>query len=182
MWTKLPRPPSRSTSPWCHGVAQVPVYGAQKYAVRVQLDPNAHGLAQIGIDEVSQRCQRGNTNLPTGTLYGQNHTFTLLSNGQLQNAAQFGPVIVAYRNGAPVRLDELGRVIDSVQDDKTAAWYNSDRAIVLAIQRQPGTNTVEVVNAVNAAAAPPGSANSRPPCRSTPSTTAPIPSAPRSTT
>jgi hydrophobic/amphiphilic exporter-1 (mainly G- bacteria), HAE1 family len=131
------------------GVAQVSVYGAQKYAVRVQLDPNAMASRQIGIDEVDAALQAGNTNLPTGTLYGQNHTFTILSNGQLQDAAQFGPVIVAYRNGAPVRLNELGRVIDSVQDDKTAAWYNNDRAIVLAIQRQPGTNTVEVVDAVN---------------------------------
>ncbi len=131
-----------------NGVAQVSVYGAQKYAVRVQLDPRALATRQIGIDEVDNSLQAGNTNLPTGTLYGQNHTFTILSNGQLQNASQFGPMIVAYRNGAPVRLNELGSVTDSVQDNKTASWYNGDRAIVLAIQRQPGTNTVEVVDAV----------------------------------
>ena len=131
-----------------NGVAQVSVFGAQKYAVRVQLDPRALASRQIGIDEVDNALQAGNTNLPTGTLYGQNRTFTILSNGQLQNAAQFGPVIVAYRNGAPVRLNELGSVTDSVQDNKTASWYNGDRAIVLAIQRQPGTNTVEVVDAV----------------------------------
>ena len=97
-----------------------------------------------------QRCQRrvaiGNTNLPTGTLYGQNQTFTILSNGQRANALQFGPMVIAYRNGSPVRLNELGRVIDSVQNDKTASWFNGVRAIVLAIQRQPGTNTVEVVD------------------------------------
>ena len=131
------------------GVAQVQVFGAQKYAVRVQLDPNAMASRQIGIDDVTNALNSGNTNTPTGTLYGQNHTFTILSNGQLRNAAQFGPMIVAYRNGAPVRLDQLGRVIDSVQDDKSASWYNGDRAVVLAIQRQPGTNTVEVVDSIN---------------------------------
>ena len=131
-----------------NGVAQVQVYGAQKYAVRVQLDPSALASRQIGIDEVSNALQSGNTNLPTGTLYGQNQTFTILSNGQRMNAPQFGPMIVAYRNGAPVRLNELGRVIDSVQNDKTASWFNGIRAIVLAIQKQPGTNTVEVVDSI----------------------------------
>jgi len=130
------------------GVAQVQVYGSQKYAVRVQLDPNAMASRQIGIDEVTSALQAGNTNLPTGTLYAANHTFTILSNGQRMDARQFGPMIVAYRNGAPVRLSELGRVSDSVLNDKTASWYNGDRAIVLAIQRQPGTNTVEVVDSI----------------------------------
>ena len=131
-----------------NGVAQVSVFGSQKYAVRVQLDPRQMASRQIGINEVDSALQTGNTNTPTGTLYGNAHTFTLLSNGKLQNAAEFGPMIVAYRNGSPVRLNELGRVIDSVQDDKSASWYNGDRAVVLAIQRQPGTNTVEVVNGV----------------------------------
>jgi HAE1 family hydrophobic/amphiphilic exporter-1 len=130
------------------GVAQVQVYGSQKFAVRVQLDPSALASRQIGIDEVGNALKSGNTNMPTGTLYGSNRTFTILSNGQRADAHQFGPMIVAYRNGAPVRLDELGRVIDSVQNDKTASWYNGDRAIVLAIQRQPGTNTVEVVDSI----------------------------------
>src|SRR5246127_5330387 len=131
-----------------NGVAQVQVYGAQKYAARVQLDPNALASRQIGIDEVNAALQSGNTNLPTGTLYGANRTFTILSNGQRMNAAQFGPMIVAYRNGSPVRLNELGRVIDSVQNDKTASWFNGVRAIVLAIQKQPGTNTVAVVDSI----------------------------------
>ena len=87
-------------------------------------------------------------NLPTGTLYGKQRAFTVEATGQLNNAAAYRPLIVAYRNGAPVRLAELGRVIDSVQNDKVAAWYNDTRAIVLAIQRQPGTNTVEVVDAL----------------------------------
>ena len=132
-----------------NGVAQVQVYGAQKYAVRVQLDPNEMATRQIGIDDVTNALNQGNTNLPTGTLWGNGQTFTLLSNGKLQNAAQFSPMIVAYRNGAPVRISDIGRSIDSVQDDKSASWYNGNRAIVLAILRQPGTNTVEVVDSVN---------------------------------
>src|ERR1019366_8869086 len=131
-----------------NGVAQVMVYGAQKYAMRAQIDPSALASRQIGIDEVSAALQSGNTNLPTGTLYGQNHTFTILSNGQRMNALQFGPIVVAYRNGSPVRLNELGRVVDSVQNDKTASWFNGVRAIVLAIQKQPGTNTVAVVDKI----------------------------------
>jgi HAE1 family hydrophobic/amphiphilic exporter-1 len=130
------------------GVAQVQVFGAQKFAVRAQLDPSALASRQIGIDEVGAALQSGNTNLPTGTLYGQNHTFTILSNGQRMNAAQFRPMIVAYRNGSAVRLEDLGRVTDSVQNDKTASWYNGVRAIVLAIQKQPGTNTVAVVDKI----------------------------------
>jgi hydrophobic/amphiphilic exporter-1 (mainly G- bacteria), HAE1 family len=130
------------------GVAQVQVYGAQKYAMRAQLDPSALASRQIGMDEVAAALQAGNTDLPTGTLYGQNRTFTILANGQRMNAAQFGPMIVAYRNGSPVRLNELGRVIDSVQNDKIASWFNGVRAIVLAIQKQPGTNTVAVVDRI----------------------------------
>ncbi len=131
-----------------NGVAQVQVYGAQKYAIRVQLDPNEMATRQIGIDDVSNAVNLGNTNVPTGTLWGNGKTFTLLSNGKLQNAAQFSPMIVAYRNGAPVRISDIGRAIDSVQDDKSASWFNGNRAIVLAILRQPGTNTVEVVDSV----------------------------------
>jgi HAE1 family hydrophobic/amphiphilic exporter-1 len=130
------------------GVAQVSVFGSQKYAVRVQLDPNAMASRQIGIDEVNSALQSGNTNLPTGTLYANARTFTIRSNGQLMNAAQFSPMIVAYRNGSPVRLNEIGRVSDSVQENHTASWFNGNRAIVLAILRQPGTNTVEVVDNV----------------------------------
>ncbi len=131
-----------------NGVAQVQVYGAQKYAVRVQVDPSAMATRQIGIDDVSNALNLGNTNLPTGTLWASGKTFTILSNGKLQNAAQFSPMIVAYRNGAPVRISDIGRAIDSVQDDKSASWFNGNRSIVLAILRQPGTNTVEVVDSV----------------------------------
>ncbi len=130
------------------GVAQVLVYGSQKYAVRVQLDPNALASRGIGIDEVQQAIGNQNVNKPTGTLYGKRRAFTVEATGQLNDAAAYRPIIVAYRNGSPVRLEQLGRVIDSVQNDKVAAWYNNERTIVLAIQRQPGTNTVELVDAL----------------------------------
>jgi len=131
-----------------NGVAQVQVFGSQKYAVRVQLDPRALTTRGIGIDEVEQALARSNVNLPTGTLYGAHQMFNVQATGQLTNAAAFRPLVVAYRNGSPVRLEELGRVIDSVQTDKVASWYNDERAVILAVQRQPGTNTVEVVDAI----------------------------------
>jgi hydrophobic/amphiphilic exporter-1 (mainly G- bacteria), HAE1 family len=132
------------------GVAQVQVFGSQKYAVRIQLDPQALAARGIGIDEVSQAVQDGNVNLPTGTLWGTDKAYSVESNGQLNNAADFGALTVTYRDGAPVRLRDLGRVLDSVQDTKQASWFNGDRAIVLAIQRQPGTNTVAVAQRVKA--------------------------------
>jgi hydrophobic/amphiphilic exporter-1 (mainly G- bacteria), HAE1 family len=128
------------------GVAQVQVMGAQKYAVRVQLDPNALATRGIGIDEAQQAVQKANVNLPTGTLYGPDKAFTVQATGQLTTAEAYRPIIVAYRNGSPVRLEELGRVIDSVENDKVASWFNNTRSIILSIQRQPGTNTVEVVD------------------------------------
>ena len=112
------------------GVAQVQVFGSQKYAVRVQLDPRA--LAARGHRHRrgrSRRSSRSNVNLPTGTLYGTHQAFTVRPTGQLQNAAAFRPLIVAYRNGSPVRLEELGRVVDSVENDKIASWYNDERAV-----------------------------------------------------
>ncbi len=131
-----------------NGVAQVQVFGAQPYAVRIQLNPDALASRKIGIDEVEQAVNNANVNLPTGTLYGKEKAYTLQATGQLMNAAAYRPLIVTYRNGAPVRLNELGRVLDSVQNDKVAAWYNGQRSIVLAIQRQPGTNTIDVVNSI----------------------------------
>src|SRR3989475_2437577 len=130
------------------GVAQVNVYGAAKYAVRIQLDPKALATRAIGIDEVANGIAAGNVNLPTGILWGPHRAYTVQANGQLQSAAEFGPLVVTYRNGAPVRLQDLGRVLDDVQDNKSAAWFNGSRAIVLAVQRQPGANTVEVAGRV----------------------------------
>jgi len=130
------------------GVAQVQVFGQQKYAVRVQVDPNLLAARGVGINEVQQAVAQANVNLPTGTLYGKERLFAVQTSGQLYDAAAFRPVIVSYRNGAPVRVGELGRVVDGVQSDKVAAWYKDRRGIVLAIFRQPGTNTIEVVDAV----------------------------------
>jgi HAE1 family hydrophobic/amphiphilic exporter-1 len=135
-----------------NGVAQVQVFGSQKYAVRVQLDPVAMTSRKIGIDEVQAALDRGNVNLPTGILQGQNQAYTIQAKGQLYNAAAYKPLIVAYRGGAPVRLRDIGSVVDSVENDKIAAWFNTKgtmtRAIVLAIQRQPGTNTIAVVDSI----------------------------------
>jgi HAE1 family hydrophobic/amphiphilic exporter-1 len=133
-----------------NGVAQVFVFGSQKYAVRVQVDPRALATRGIGIDEVEQAIARGNVNKPTGTLYGAQQAFNVQATGQLKDAAAYRPLVVAYRNGAPVRLEQIGRVIDGVQTDKVASWFNKERAVVLAVQRQPGTNTVEVVDAIRA--------------------------------
>jgi HAE1 family hydrophobic/amphiphilic exporter-1 len=130
------------------GVAQVQVYGSQKYAVRIQLDPQQLSARSIGIDEVAAAVQNGSVNLPTGILWGTDKAYSVESQGQLTDAAGFAALVVAYRDGAPVRLGDLGRVVDSVQDTKVASWYNGQRAIVLVIQRQPGTNTVAVAQRV----------------------------------
>jgi HAE1 family hydrophobic/amphiphilic exporter-1 len=130
------------------GVAQVFVYGAQKFAVRVQLDPSLMASHNIGIDDVEIALGAHNANLPTGTLWGPRQAYTVQATGQLETAAAYRPLIVAYRNGSPVRLEQLGRVIDSVENDKVAAWYNDTRTIYLIVQRQPGSNTVEVVDAI----------------------------------
>ena len=137
-----------------NGVAQVDVYGAQKYAVRAQLNPMALAGRRIGIDEVTSAIAAGNTNQPVGVLYGREESVTVETNGQLTQASDYEPLIVAYHNGAPVRLRDLGHVIDSVENDKVAAWLNtrdlSTRSITLAILRQPGTNTVAVVDSIRA--------------------------------
>jgi HAE1 family hydrophobic/amphiphilic exporter-1 len=131
-----------------NGVAQVQVFGQQKYAVRVQVDPNALAARGVGINDVEQAVANANVNLPTGTLYGKDRMFAVQATGQLQDAAAFRPVIVTYRNGSPIRLQDLGRVVDSVQNDKVAATFKGRRGIVLAIFRQPGTNTVDVVDSI----------------------------------
>lgn len=130
------------------GVAQVNVMGSQKYAVRVELDPDALTSRNVSFEEIQQAIESGNVNLPAGTLYGPHSAFMLKTNGQLTDAKQFASLVVAYRNGSPVRLSELGKVSDSVENDKTASWYNGKRAIVLSVQRQPGKNTVQIVDAI----------------------------------
>lgn len=128
------------------GVALVTIFGAQKYAVRVELDPQALKTKGIGIDEVAAAISQGNSNQATGSIYGADSTLTIATNARLSNATAYNNLITAYRNGAPIRLDEIGTARDSVENDKLAAWYNGSRAIVLAIQRQPGTNTVAIVD------------------------------------
>ncbi|MBV8887555.1 MAG: efflux RND transporter permease subunit [Chroococcidiopsidaceae cyanobacterium CP_BM_RX_35] len=130
------------------GVAQVQVYGSQKNAVRVQLDPQQLATRGIDLNQVQTALQQGSVNLSTGSLYGNYKNYTIQANGQLEDAAAYRPLIVAYRNGAPVYLSQLGQAINSVQNDKVASWYNNTRAIVLTVQRQPGTNTVAVVDAI----------------------------------
>jgi HAE1 family hydrophobic/amphiphilic exporter-1 len=130
------------------GVAQVLIYGAQKYAVRIRVNPDALSSAGIGINEVEKAIAEDNVNLPTGTLYGRHKAITIQTTGQLTEAKAYRPLIVAYRKGSPVTLEDVATVIDSVESDKTAGWVNDTRGITLAIQRQPGTNTIEVANAV----------------------------------
>ncbi|MDR3044718.1 MAG: efflux RND transporter permease subunit [Desulfovibrio sp.] len=130
------------------GVAQVQVYGSQKYAVRAQVDPRALATRGLGLDEVATAIADSNVNLPTGTLQGDHTSRNIQASGQLFDAASYRPMVVAWRDGAPVRLGELGQVVDSVEQDKQFTWFNDTRGIVLAVQRQPGSNTVAVVNAV----------------------------------
>ncbi|PYS11640.1 MAG: acriflavine resistance protein B, partial [Acidobacteria bacterium] len=134
------------------GVAQVQVQGAQKYAVRVHLDPQKLAAKQIGMNEVEAALRNWNVNMPTGTMYGPDRSLTLRADGQLTSAADFRKLVVVDRGGSSVRLEELGSVVDSVEDDKSASWSESAdyvrRSIILGIQRQPGANTVEVAEAV----------------------------------
>ncbi|HEX3229984.1 MAG TPA: efflux RND transporter permease subunit, partial [Pyrinomonadaceae bacterium] len=132
------------------GVSQVQVYGAMKYAVRAQMDPNALANRGIGVDDVDAAIRNANPNTPTGTLYGKYSNVTVQTNVKLENAAHFRSLIVAYRNGAPVRLEEVANVIDSVENNRVASWFNGRRSVTMAVQRQPGTNTVAVVDAIKA--------------------------------
>ncbi len=135
------------------GVSQVSVFGSAKYAVRVELDPAQLTARGLSISQVAQAIRANNVTLPTGVLYGRDRTLTIQATGQLENADQFRDMVVASRNGAPVHLGDLGRVYDGIQNYRNASWYNGERAIVLAVMRQPGTNTVEVATAVKKALA-----------------------------
>jgi hydrophobic/amphiphilic exporter-1 (mainly G- bacteria), HAE1 family len=132
------------------GVAQVDVIGSQKFAVRIQLDPNQLAARQVGIDDVVAAVQRGSVDLPVGTLNAPNRAYTLVSDAQLTNADAFRPMVVTYRNGAPVRIQDLGTAVDSVENTRVGSWFNGKRAVILGIQRQPGANVVEVVDAIKA--------------------------------
>ncbi|MGD9591810.1 MAG: efflux RND transporter permease subunit [Candidatus Berkiella sp.] len=130
------------------GVAQVNVLGSQKYAVRIQVNPTLLATKNISIDEIVKAVQQNNVNLPTGSLDGKFQSYIIQSTGQLKNAEDFRSIIVTYRDGIPVQLSSLANVIDSVENDKVASWFGQTRAILLSIQRQPGTNTIEVVDKI----------------------------------
>jgi HAE1 family hydrophobic/amphiphilic exporter-1 len=132
------------------GVAQVSVFGSQKFAVRVDADPLQLASRQIGIDQVAQAIAASNVNRPTGTLYGPDRNFVIEASGQLLDAEAYNQVVVAWRNGSPVRLNEVAHVYAGVENERNAGWFNGTRAIYLAVQRQPGTNTVEVVDRIKA--------------------------------
>ncbi|HEY5441466.1 MAG TPA: efflux RND transporter permease subunit [Gemmatimonadaceae bacterium] len=132
------------------GVAQVNVMGASKYAVRVQLDPAKLASLGIGVSQVAAAIRNNNVLLPTGVLYGKDRTLTIQATGQLSNAAEFKRLIVSWKNGAPVRLGDLGNVLDDVQNNKGGAWFGNDRTVFLMINRQPGTNTVEIASKAKA--------------------------------
>jgi hydrophobic/amphiphilic exporter-1 (mainly G- bacteria), HAE1 family len=136
------------------GVSQVQVQGAQKYAVRVQVDPNKLHAQGIGLNEINTALQNWNVNTPTGQLFGRDATFNIKAEGQLMNADAFKPIIVSYKHGAPVRLEQVATVLDNVEDNKNASWLYTKtaarRAINLQVMRQPGSNTIEVTDAVRA--------------------------------
>ena len=129
-----------------NGVAQVQVFGSQKYAVRLFVDPNALAKRGLGLDKVVSAIQSANSNLPSGALQGKARTYTVKSDGGLERAVDFNPLVIAYKDGNPVRLSDIGRAEDGVENEKVRSWFNGERALILAIYRQPGSNTVEVVS------------------------------------
>ena len=130
------------------GVAQVLVYGAQKFAVRVQVNPTEAAARNIALEDVRSVVAKANSSTPVGVLTGPKQSVTLAATSAMPHAADYRDVVVAYRNGTPIKLNQIARVIDSVENDKIATWFNDARAIVLAIQRQPDANTVQVVDLV----------------------------------
>ena len=129
-----------------NGVAQVQVFGSQKYAVRLFVDPNALSRRGLGLDKVVSAIQSANSNLPSGALQGKARTYTVRSDGKLEKAADFNSLIIAYKDGMPIRFADIGRAEDGVENEKIRSWHNGERALILAIYRQPGSNTVEVVS------------------------------------
>src|SRR5579871_1626847 len=131
------------------GVAQVNVQGSQIYAVRLQVDPTQLAARNIGIDQVASAVQQANVNVATGTLNGPSQATLVHVNGQLMDAAAWKKQIIAWRNGAPVRFEDVGTAIDSVENNRTATWINGKRGIVLSVQRQPGSNTIQIIDEIN---------------------------------
>jgi HAE1 family hydrophobic/amphiphilic exporter-1 len=132
------------------GVAQAIIYGAQKFAIRVQADPEAAAARGLSLEDIRAAVSRANSSTPVGTLNGPKQDVALQASGQMDKAADYSRVVVTWRNGSPVKLDEVAKIYDSVENDKIATWLNDERAIVIAIQKQPDANTVAVVDAVRA--------------------------------
>jgi HAE1 family hydrophobic/amphiphilic exporter-1 len=130
------------------GVAQVLVYGGQKFAVRVQADPQAAAARNISLDDIRNVLARTNSNTPVGTISGLDRDVTLMASGAITKAEDYRKIVVAYRNGIPVKLEEIANVINAVENNRIASFFNDNRAVVLAIQRQPDANTVAVVDSV----------------------------------
>ena len=122
------------------------IYGAQKFAIRVQADPEAAAARGLSLDDIRTAVSRANSSTPVGTLNGPKQDVALQASGQMDKAADYSKIVVAWRNGSPVKLDEVAKIYDSVENDKIATWLNGERAIVLAIQKQPDANTVAVVD------------------------------------
>src|SRR4030095_14845276 len=130
------------------GVAQVLIYGGQKLAVRVQADPVAAAARNISLDDIKNVLAKTNSNTPVGTIAGLERDVTLIASGAISQAADYRKLVVAYRNGVPIKLEEIANVIDSVENNRTPSFFNDTRGVVLAIQRQPDANTVAVVDSV----------------------------------
>jgi HAE1 family hydrophobic/amphiphilic exporter-1 len=130
------------------GVASVNVFGSAKYAVRVQLDPKQLSTRNIGVSQVANAIRQNNVMLPTGVLYGKDQTLTLNATGQMSNAAEFRNLIISYHNGSAVRLGDVANVLDDIQNNKSVSYFNRERAVNLFVQRQPGTNTMEIADRV----------------------------------
>src|SRR6201999_3964676 len=130
------------------GVAQILIYGTQKFAIRVQADPEAAAARGLTLDDIRTAVSRANSSTPVGTLNGPKQDVALQASGQMDKAADYRQGVVAFRNGSPVKLDEIAKIYDSVENDKIATWLGNERAIVLAIQKQPDANTVAVVDNV----------------------------------
>ena len=130
------------------GVGLIGIGGQQKPAIRVQVDPQALANRGIGLEDVRNVLSQANVDLPKGTLNGPQQSFTLNTNDQLLKPEAYNNLIVAYRNGSPVRISDVGRAIEGPENDLIAGWYNKQRAIILAVQREPGANVIETVDRI----------------------------------
>jgi HAE1 family hydrophobic/amphiphilic exporter-1 len=133
------------------GVAQVQFWGRQRFAVRIQVNPGALVTRELSLTEVEEAVKAGNTNLPTGTIAGDAQEASIKTTGQLSRAADYNNLVVAYRNGAPVRIKDVGRAIDDVDNRRTSTFFGNEQGMLMAVYRQPGSNTVKIVDQITKA-------------------------------